>query len=219
MTLAEAIKHVLLHRSKSLLSDFFLEDFKTILADWAKEISLLLKTGAEITQKGSRFTYNDVKEALQDSYEIVRVLPGRIKDGFQQFYYEFLNELESIPDAKEKSIFSIKVIGSLVTATLGILYNVRRGTAEVSLRGLKKPGSFTRYIAADLLIRISHALVLRFLNEIDSHIDDDEEKTNLRYFINLMSNQDAEPTGDEDDKAIQIVQHLRSFIMTGQKEI
>lgn len=218
MTLAEAVKYVLVNRSKNLLSDFFLEDLTTILSDWGKEITSLLKSGADLTRKGSRYTTTDIKEAFLESYEIVKILPGRIKDAFQQFYHEFLSELEAISDPKEKSVFSIKVIGSLVSTILGILYSVKKGTANVSLNSLKKPGRFTTFIAAVLLIRISLALVLRFLTEVDSRIEDLEEKKHLRYFINLLSNQDSESHLGDDDKAVQIVQQLRSFIMTGQRE-
>ena len=224
MNLADSLKHVLKNKSQNILSDFWNRDLKVILTSFGNDIGQMYKSGAaslkSLKETGAKISVKEMGESLTDAFLIIKVLPGRIKEAFIFFKDDLLLELDSQPDAKQKAIFSFKILGALTSFILGIIYNVKRGQTEINLKGLKTRNAFTKFIVAELIFKITQHFFQRFLQELETELSDPEDIKNIRYFRQLLSDrselpQDSGP--DPSDKSIEIVENFRNYILTGKR--
>lgn len=227
MNLAESMMFVLKNKSQNIFSSFWKNDVKLVLKDTKNDMGRLIKSGSgkfqEFKKQSFKENVADIKDSTLDAVTIFRVLPGRIKQGFIYFHEDLLNQLESLPEQKNKTIFCLKVIGVLSSFTLSALYGAQKTKSDLSLRGLKRTNAFTQMLAAELIMRISQVFVLRFITEVEGQMSDNKELKKLRYFKSLLSDGSKNVKVDalvdepleEGDPAVVIVESLRTFILTG----
>lgn len=225
MNFADSLKHVLKYKTQNILSEFWKRDLKIILAGFGDDIAQMYKSGTsafqQIRSEGMKISFAEVKDSLSDTLLILRVLPSRMKQGFVYLKEDLLTEMDKQTDAKQKAIFSFKILGALVSFTLGIFYNVQKGKAELNLRGLKRSNAFTKFIVAELIFKISQHFLLRILTEVEAELTESEDKKNIRYFRQLLSARKDLPETSEKiiqgDSSLDIIENFKHFIMTGKR--
>jgi hypothetical protein len=222
MNVADSMKNVLKHKSH-LLTEHLKEDITLIMKEVSDDMSRMLeasKTSVKHLKKQKiKITFQEVKDAASDGLVILKILPHRISEGFHYFKEDLISELDSFPDQKEKTLFSIKVIGALTSFTLGTVYNVKKGNLNFSINGLKKVNTFTQFVFAEIVFKITRLLLLRFLNEVEKGVSESEDVSNITYFKELLSNKSDEDHAESGDPAIEIVENLKKYIMTGKRGI
>jgi hypothetical protein len=221
MNIAESMAHVLKNKSQSIFSGFLKNDLKFILKEIKTDFVALGKSGKEtfsaLPKNGFKNTWNDVKETTIEATHILREIPKRVITGFKNFRDDFLEELEGLADPKEKTIFTMKVIGALSSFTLGAVAGVRS-----SKKGFGRH-TLTAFLKSEIILRLSQILVLRILNEVEKSLSDEEDLKNLSYFRTILT--DVRGGGESDvndlnqDDAVRIVEKLKNYIMTGQDQI
>lgn len=225
MNIADSLKHVLKNRSTSILSDFWKRDLKMILMNFGHDITEMYQAGVNSLQglkkDGINISAKELGESLIDMVLILKVMPSRIKSAVGYFKEDLLNELESQEDSKQKALFSLKVLGAVTSLTLGIFYGIKKGQTEFKLKGLKRRNAFTRFIVAELIFKITQHFLQRILEEIEEELSDPDDSKNIRYFRQLLSER-PEPGEDQEiephDKAIEIVEKFKSYLITGKRE-
>lgn len=227
MNLADSMKKILKSSGQNIFTDFWKDDLKTILKDVGRDIAHMAKSSAgsfrDLKKNGIKITAKEMVESAADTLLIFKVLPGRITEGFAQFKDQLIQELENQPDQKQKTLFSLKVIGALTSFTLGTIYNIKRGNTDFAFKGLRRRNAITQFIVAELVFKLSQVFIHRFLSELEKEVSDPADLKNVRYFKDLISDRSkAEldpgvemPPGP--DRAIEIVDDLKHFIMTGKK--
>jgi hypothetical protein len=224
MNIADSMKNVLKHKTH-IFTENWKDDLSLILKEVGDDMSDLVKSGKASFKnlKGQHIktTFRDVKDSASDTLVIFKVLPKRIKVGFHFFKEDFLEELERRKEHKEKTIFSMKVIGTLTTFTVGTVYNVRKGNMDFRINGLRRVNTFSRFLIGELVFKITRVLLLRFLNEVEKGVSEGEDVTNIRYFKGLLISRDNDEEDhiEPGDPAIEIVENLKKYIMTGKRGI
>lgn len=222
MNIAESMKAILKDKTH-IFTDYWKEDIKLVLEEVSKDFFHMASSGKEtiknLRHNGMQFSFKDVKEAASDVFVILKFLPGRIVTGIHYFKEDLTKEMEEQPDQKHKTVFVLKVLGALTSFTLGTLYQVKRGQVEFSIRGLKNRNLVTQFIFAEILFKLTSLFVHRLLNELDEHVSTDEEKENIAYFRQLLARrtENEEESVHDPDHAIQIVENLKNYIMTGER--
>lgn len=226
MTLADSIKNVLKHKSQSIFNDIWRDDLKHILMDIGDDVSRMIKSGASsfknMKKKDFRIDVKGMIDSGADTLLIFKVLPGRIREGFMHFKEDLYEELEKHEDKKQKTIFCLKVFGALTSFTFVTFYSVKKGKMDFSIAGLRSRNAFTQFIVAEIIFKISQLFIQRFLAEVEKDVTDPDELKNIRYFRELLSNRskfEESDIGQEitGDKSIEIVEKLKTYIMTGKR--
>lgn len=226
MNLADSLKHVLKNKSQHILSEFLSRDLKIILSNFGDDISKMYKSGKSslknLKNDGLKLSFKEMGESITDAFLIMKVMPGRIKEAFVYFKEDLLVELEQQTDPKGKALLSFKVLGALTSFILGVIYNVKRGQTEFSMKGLKHRNAFTKFIVAELIFKITQHFFLRFLQELEQELTDPDDLKNVRYFRQLLSDQ-AQPgeesfDSDGGDRTIEMVEDFKHYILTGKRK-
>lgn len=228
MNIADSMKNVLRTKSQIIFNDIWRDDLKNILMDISDDISHMIKSGASsfknLKRNKFRFNFKEMVDSGTDALLIFKVLPGRVKDGFMHFKDDLQHELEKLEDSKHKTFFCLKVFGALSSFTIGTIYGFKRGTADFTIKGLKRKNAFTQFIVAEIVFKISQLFIQRFLDEVEKEVNDPDELKNLRYFKELISSRsklenhkNSEPDELPGDPAIIIVENLKTYIMTGKR--
>lgn len=217
------MKNVLKHKGH-LFTDYWKEDVALILKEVSDDLGRLMKSGRRSVKnlRHQRFnlSFKEVMNSATDGLVILKILPGRISDGFLNFKEDLLIELEELPDQKQKAIFSMKVIGALSSFTLSTVYNVKKGKLDFNFTGMKQANAFSRFIVGEIVFKLTRLLLLRFLNEVEKDLSLQDDLKHIRYFKELLASREA---GDDDvndlphDPAIEIVENLKKYIMTGKR--
>lgn len=228
MNLADSMKKILRGKGHNIFADFWKDDVQKILKDVGQDFAHMAKSGAssyrDVKKNGIKITAKEMYESATDTLLIFKVLPARISEGFLHFKEELLQELDNQPDQKHRTIFSLKVIGALTSFTLSTIYSIKRGKTDFSFTGLKRRNAITQFIVAELVFKMSQVFISRFLTELEKEVSDPDDLKNVRYFKELISdrakadeNHDINETPVEHDRAIEIVEGLKHFIMTGKR--
>ena len=225
MNLADSMKKILKQSGQNIFTDFWMDDLKTILKDVVIDIAHVAKSSTssfrEIKSNGIKITAKEMVDSAAATLLIFKIFPARISEGFSLFKDQLILELENQPDQKQKTIFSLKVIGALTCFTVGTIYNIQRGKTDFAFKGLKRRNAVTQFIFAGLVFKVCHVFVNRFLRELEKEVSDPEDLKNIRYFKELICDRSkTEPEVEatiEGDSAIEIVEALKNFIMTGKK--
>lgn len=229
MNLAESVKYVLKSKSQHLFGDFWRDDFKNILNEFKHDIAHLFKTSgqhfSQFRKEGLKISIREMLTSASDILAVFKIVPRRVKEGFKFFRDDFVSEIEKQSDQKQKTVYVLKVLGALSSFIIGAIYNLKVGQADFNFVGLKRKSAFTQFLVAELVFKISQVLIVRFLTEVEKHVEDPDELNNVRYFRALFSDRDKMESEREnlpedvpkDDPAIVIVDNLKSYIMTGKR--
>lgn len=220
MNIADSMKSVLKNKSH-IFTENWKEDLSLILKEVSEDMTDMLKSGKSSVKSMKNLTIQEVADATADGFLILKVLPKRIKEGFHYFKEDLLDELESKPTQKEKTLFSVKVIGALTTFTVGTVYGVRKGHMDFRISGLKRVNMFSRFLVGELIFKITRLLLLRFLSELENEVTKKEDASNIKYFKELLITREKDEEGhiEYGDPAIEIVENLKKYIMTGKRGI
>jgi hypothetical protein len=221
MHIADSMKNVLKNKSH-IFTDYWKEDVASILKEVADEVSYLITSGKNsvhhFKNQEIKASVKEILNSAADGLLILKILPGRIFNGFTYFKEDLLEELERQADQKQKAVFSIKVIGALTTFTASTVYNVRKGKLDVSFKGMKQTNAFTRFVVGEIIFKLTRLLLLRFLSEVEKDLTSREDLQSLHYFRNLLAERNQLNDLDQ-DPAIEIVENLKKYIMTGKRGI
>ncbi len=209
MDLSEAVRHVLKNNGQTLLTGFLKEDLKALFLHIKHEVHEFIKSAS--LRSGS---YVDFKKGAAEGVAILAVLPGRTKTAFKDFREGFIGELDRIDDPKEKTVFSIKVIGGFSNFVARAVYELRKG------KTLKKT-ALGQFLMTELAVRLCQLFVARFISEVAKHVTDPEELKRLRAFKKILSAEHGHQVDDatlsgEKDRAQQLVDNFKNYIMTGK---
>lgn len=225
MNLADSLKHVLKNKSQHILTEFLSRDLKIILSNFSDDISKMYRSGKtslkNLRHDGVKLSFKEMGESIIDAFLILKVMPLRIREAFGYFKEELLQELDQQNDPKGKALLSFKVLGALTSFILGVIYNVKRGQTEFSMKGLRHRNAFTKFIVAELIFKITQHFFLRFLQELEQELTDPDDLKNVRYFRQLLSDQalpDEESVDTQGgDRAIEMVENFKNYILTGKR--
>lgn len=209
MNLTESMKHIFNKKDHSILKQFFTKDLKKILQ--------------EIESDPRAFQLmKDIKTSAFDIFEIIKVVPERVKTAFKFLKQDLSHQLDTLPDPKHKTLFGLKVIGALSSFSVGTFVTAKNSNM-IRLPGLKKQNLATQLLIAHLILKVSHALVLHLIDELEEHLTDEEELKSLRYFKIILTNpaewekfQDSDQV-NENDEAFKIVNSFKNYLMTGHR--
>jgi hypothetical protein len=144
-------------------------------------------------------------EVTSESFITAKALPARINEGFRFFRRDFFRQLELLSSNKEKMMFVTKVMGSLTSLLLGLMYhtNLRRN-------------NFTRLALRSIVFYTTRLYFIRFLEEVEKEMSSKDEAEGVFFLKELLLNQNYIPAFFlfEND-SIDIVENLKKYIMTG----
>jgi hypothetical protein len=220
MNLTESMKYVFKNKGTNLLSDFWKEDLRSILREVKDDVTHAFNTSSD---KKFRPNLSDWRDSAFDALTIIRHTPHRVKKGFAYFQEDFLKELENQKDSKEKAIFCLKVLGALTSFAISAAYGVRKARVDMYLPGIKNSRSaFTQFLLTELILKMSRLFIMRFISEVEKQISDVEELKKLDFFKKMLSENQKQDVDEvieamPGDKAFEIVESLKSYVMTGKK--
>ena len=221
MNLSESIRHVLKNESSNVFKNLWKEDVKTVLVSVKDDFQGFYSSGNSFFQnvknEGIKSSFEDAKGTVKESLHMLRVLPVRIRKGFKFFKEDFAAELDALEDSKEKTVFSLKVIGALTSYTLTGLYGVRKAKSDLKMPGFSPKKSFTKFLMAELIFKITQLFMLRFLEEVEKNDLDQDDLKKISYFKHLMLNPEASSNQEGQDEAIEIVDKLKYYILSGER--
>lgn len=227
MNLAESMKHVLITKSQNIFTHFWKEDLKVLLKETAEDVWSRAQSSGNVfknaKEAGFKQTFKEFSESTVETFKILKIVPRRVRDGFKYFKEDFIAELDSLEDNKEKAIFCLKVIGVLSSSLVKSFYGMKKSQADFSVKGLKVTNAFTRFLIAEIIFKISQVLVLRVLNEVEKELTEDEDKKNVMFFRSVLADskklEEHKDLYPEDvkpgDKALELVENLKKYISTG----
>jgi hypothetical protein len=226
MNLADSMKNVLKHKSH-IFTNFWKEDLMQIFTEVGHDFGDMIKNSGssfkKLKENGVKVSAHEFMDSASDTILIFKVLPSRIKDGFHYFKEDLTSELEIQTDQKQKTIFSLKVIGALTGFTLGVIYNVKKGkSSDFSLKGLRRSNAFTQFIVAEIVFKVTQLIIQRFLIELEKEVTEPDDLKHIVYFRELLTNREkvdetALQLPANGDRAIEIVDNLKKYIMTGKR--
>ncbi|MBA2404231.1 MAG: hypothetical protein H0V66_05630 [Bdellovibrionales bacterium] len=224
MNLAESMKHVLKTKSQNIFGLLIKEDFKNIIKDFAGEI-------VTVTQKRKKTFRNfslkesvlDVKDSVASSILLIKAIPNRVSEGFRIFSQEMMNELDKLPDQKQKTVFCMKVLAGMSKFALSSAYDV--GLGEAKLLGLGKPKNIVaNVIVSKLLFKTIKSLIIRLIEEMEKEISNPEELLQLQSYKDIVMDDSGnaidkffDGVTDANDRAFAIVENLKKYILTGEQ--
>lgn len=218
MNLTESMKYVFKNRGTDLLSDFWKEDLRGILREVKDDIAHAFKNSDQKLRPNIR----EWKDSALDALTIIRHTPKRVNKGFAYFQEDFLKELENQKDPKDKAIFCLKVLGALTSFAINAAYGVRKARVDIYLPGIKNSRSaFTQFLLTELILKMSRLFIMRFISEVEKQISEPEERQKLNFFKKMLNDNqnlvDETIEATPGDKAFEIVESLKTFVMTGKK--
>lgn len=218
MNLTESMKYVFKNRGSSLLSDFWKEDLRSILREVRDDVSHAFNS----SDKKLRPSLSEWKDSAFDALTIIRYSPDRVKKGFAYFQEDFLKELENQKDSKEKAMFCLKVLGALTSFAINAAYGVRKARLDMYMPGIKnRRSAFTQFLLTELILKMSRLFIMRLITEVENQITEAEERKKLSFFKKLLNDYPSQAAetleATPGDKAFEIVESLKTYVMTGKK--
>lgn len=229
MNIVDSIKHVLKNNEgesffvmfwKKDLSVYLLEMGKTLKSAFGSKDSLM----KSYKDKGLNGSLKGMKDSAVDTAIVLKNAPRRVQEAFSYFRDDLVRELEELPDQKQRAIFCMKIIGALTSFSLGAVQNIKRSRRDQPFLGLKNKNALTQFLMAEVVLKVSQLFILRFMSEIETQLDSEDEIRRLRYFKTLLKNAADPDFGPSDtdldqDEAIHIVEALKNYILTGQRKV
>ncbi len=211
MNLAESMKYVLKNRTQSIVTSLVKEDLKN-----------LLKKSSDIKKFSLKDSFTEVKGSLQATILLARAIPQRINEGFRIFSMELMQEMEKLPDQKQRTMFCMKVLAGLSKFALSSAYDVGFGDAKLLSFGKSKI-AYPRVIASKVMFKAIQSFIIKFIEELEKEVTNHDELKNLRSFKEIVLDDEGnaidkffEGVTDPDDRAFVIVENFKNYILTGE---
>lgn len=225
MNLSDSIKFVLRNKSQTIFTLLVKEDLKNTVKDVPRNVVAFTKLSKKAI-RSFRFkeSMGDVKESIQGTAILLKVIPQRVNQAFKHFGQDFTKEIDQLTDSKERTVFCMKVIAGLCKFALSSAYDV--GLGDVKLLGLKKGKIlYSRVIVAKLMYKTIQAFIVRFIDEIEKQITEPEELKQLDMMKKMILDDKGnaidkifEGVTDPNDKAFILVENFRKYILTGERD-
>ena len=216
MNLADSMKHVLKNKSQKIITLIIKEDLKNI--SFLKNIKKY--NSQDFSLKNSII---EIKDSIQGTILVFRVLPTRLKLGLSFFSQDLLFELDKLPDQKKKTIFSLKVLAGISRFALSSAYDLGVGESKLVRIG-KSRNLITNIIITKVLFKTMKAFILRLTAEMEKEITDVNELQMLQDFVNMVQDDSLNAIDklfvgmtESGDQAFTIVERFKKYILTGQR--
>ena len=139
------------------------EDLKTIVLDFKNEwVKLFIDTKSlmlKLRHEGPRPTLLELGRSSKKMFIVLKYLPTRILDGLNFFKSDFLEELESSQDQKEKTLLSLKVLGALTHFAVTSFYELKKGNSKIRIKGLGPLNTVSNIIIAELVFKMTSSFI------------------------------------------------------------
>jgi hypothetical protein len=221
MNLGEAMTHVLRTKGQTIIHSFWKEDLVSIVGDVISDGTKFLRGGkSKLASFSIKELPGNILEASMEIIDIARVMPGRIKKGLLFFRSEMINELDQRSDAREKAVFSLKVLGVLLSSSAAAFYNMKSAKREISLGKLRIRSALAQFLIAELVLRSFRSFLHRFMTELEKELTEDDDLVQVRYFRKLLETGEEHENSSvtEDDPAFKLVDRLKKIIVDGDDE-
>jgi hypothetical protein len=216
MNLADSIKKVLKNRNNSI-NLYLKEDLKNIVLDFKDEwVKLFIDTKSlmlKLRHEGPKPTLLELGRSSKKLFIVLKYLPKRILDGLNFFKSDFLEELESSQDQKEKTLLTLKVLGALTHFAITSFYELKKGNSKIRIKGLGPLNTVSNILIAELVFKMTSSFILRLLAAAETELSEEDRK-HFNYFKQLIMNKEI----DQDwDQSVIIVEKFKKYIMTGER--
>ena len=216
MNLAESLKHVLKNKSQKIITLIIKEDLKNI--SFFNNIKKYKSQDFSLKK-----SFVEIKDSIQGTVLVLRVLPSRLKMGLSFFSQDLLCELDKLPDQKKKTIFSLKVLAGISRFALSSAYDLGVGDSKLVRIG-KSKNLITNIIITKVLFKTMKAFILRLTSEMAKEITDADELQMLQNFVNMVQDDSLNAIDklfvgitESGDQAFTIVERFKKYILTGQR--
>lgn len=163
MNLAESMKYVLKNKSQNIFKLLVKEDFKNIVKDFAGELVTTTKKRKNSFKNFSfKESFSNAKDSVQSSVFLMKAIPHRVNNGFRIFSTELMRELDKLPDQKQKTIFSMKVLAGISKFALSSAYDVGLGDAKLLGIGRHK-NIVANVVLSRLMFKTIQSLIVRLV--------------------------------------------------------
>ncbi len=218
------MKKVIRQKSQGIVSAFLKEDIKKIVASTITDLVVAAKKSEISLKKFSlKDSALDLKNQVQDTALLIKILPQRFNDAFQLFAQGFLREFEKIPDNKERTVFCMKVLAALSKNAFSTAYSVGTSDATRLLSFGKSKKGLSQLVMSRLLYKSTQTFLVRFLEEMEKDITDPEELKNIELFKEVILDDKGNAIDkffdgvvDPTDPAYALVENFRNYIFTGE---
>lgn len=211
MNLAESMKYVLKNKTQSILGSIVKDDLRS-----------LLKNSTQFKKRSLKDSFLEVKGSIQTTLLLVREIPNRINEGFRIFAQELIQEMERLPDQKQRTKFCMKVLAGLSKLALSSAYDV--GFGDIKLLGFGKGKNIiSRTVVAKVMFKSIQSFIIKFIEEIEKEITDPGELKNIKSFKDIVLDDSGnaidkffDGVTDPEDRAFVIVENFKNYILTGK---
>ncbi len=223
MSLSLVMKNVFKKKGQHLLASFMKQDVKNIIKDVVADVVILAKKRRTIKEFSLKHSMQDFRTNVQDAAILLRVIPQRINNGLRLFMTEFLHDMENLPDQKERTVYSMKVLAALSKFAFSSAYELSYIAGPQLLAFGKTRGTYSNLVMSRLLYKSLQAFLVRFIEEVEKDVVDQQELNNLRSFKEIVLDDAGNAVDkffdgmvDPDDKAFALVENFKNYIFTGE---
>lgn len=228
MNLSDGVKKVLKTKSKTILHNFWKDDLIIIFKEVSEDVFSLGREGKKVflnfKNANLKTSVSKVLFTGKDVLIIFKVVPQRVKQGFKFFKDDFLEELEKQQDSKQKTKFTLKTIGALVSLSIPQVYQFKKAKKTFSVKNIKNQNAFLQLIFYQVAFKVVQLVTFRFLEALEEELTNESDIKNIRYFkslitggntdLNQLKNFEEPAPGDP---SFRILESLKHFIMTGER--
>jgi hypothetical protein len=165
----------------------------------------------------------DVKDSIQGTTLLLKVIPARVNHGFKYFGEDLLSELEKLPDQKQRTVFCMKVLASLSKFALSAAYDI--GLGEVKLLGVGKGKIvYSRLIAAKIFYKVFQLFIIRLIDEIEKEVTNINELEKLKNLKDIVLDNSGNAIDkffdgviDPNDEAFLVVEKFKKYVFSGER--
>lgn len=228
MNLSDGVKKILKTQSKTILHNFWKDDLIIIFKEVSEDVFSLGREGKKVflnfKNANLKTSVSKVLFTGKDVLIIFKVVPQRVKQGFKFFKDDFLEELEKQQDSKQKTKFTLKTIGALVSLSIPQVYQFKKAKKTFSVKNIKNQNAFLQLIFYQVAFKVVQLVTFRFLEALEEELTNESDIKNIRYFkslitggntdLNQLKNFEEPAPGDP---SFRILESLKHFIMTGER--
>lgn len=223
MNISESMKHVLKTKSQRIFSSLVKEDFKEIIKGFAGDIVSFKPKKNSFKNFSFKDSLQDIKSSVQGTAIVLKEIPRRLNEGFRIFQQELMDELDKLPDQKQKTMFCMRVLAGLSKFALSSAYDVGLGDKKLLGFGGKYKKALTHAMASKLMYKTIQAFIIRFIQEVEKEITDPEELKNLKGFKDTILDDSGnaidkffDGVTNPDDRAFIIIENFKNYVRTGE---
>lgn len=223
MNISESMKHVLKTKSQSIFSSLVKEDFKGILKGFAGDLISFKPKNKSFKKFNLKSSLIDIKDSVQGTAIVLKEIPRRMNQAFHIFQQELMDELEKLPDQKQKTMFCMRVIAGLSKFALSSAYDVGLGDKKLLGFGGSYKKVMTHKMASKLMFKTIQAFIVRFIQEVEKEITDPQELESLQSFKESILDDSGnaidmvfDGVTDPKDRAFVIINNFKHYVLTGE---